>query len=338
MSLQKSLDETMDGVSIGFSVSDKVHTIPVRELGQRKIILENLLNWRNARTVEPLKHKDKKYAHVGFAGLFNLQAAVAGRHDIIVLVDCNKKQIDFWKDAIKLFKDNDNEKKFLEEIDSKISPFSDNNYTSGLGKIELRHQHVDENGVLIRDSMKNSLINWLKNSELLERDNYKYLHKLAKDGNIVTAELDIHNEDRIKALRSWLDKQNVEVRSVYASNILDLEKDNPPKYYLPDVKIKYGDDSSRISIYYTDKSGNKLGGSHPFRNGIKALRENGMSKYRGGFYKEGDGTSNIDLLCNSEESEIFRCSTDDLMPLITIKGKYTASLADNKSNNRGLRV
>lgn len=327
--LQASLDMALRYTPNRFSVTGEVHTLPVYEIPNQKIILDNLDNWHYKEKVD---NPNKKYAHIGVAGFFNLQAICKGRHDVAILVDCNNEQTYFWEDIIKLLKKHSTADKFLEDITKRID--RNDEYTNSTKMaISLRpmlDDFGDKSGVLLKDVIPK----WLKNSGILEDDNYRHLHKMAVDGRILTTELDVHDEKRISAIRNWLDENNIKVRSVYASNILDLEsvRIKGEENFLPDVKVLKDNNGSAFSISYVDNISRKpLDKQHPFINGVKYFEEIGMK--RGGFYADGNGELQLHLLLNDDSSELFHCSDYDYSPLITIKGEHSAKLLSERARN-----
>ncbi len=339
ITLQESLDKSLEGTSSTFSISDQIHCLPFREQHHRIIILDNLEKWHQER-LQNSSNLQKQYAHIGFAGLFNLQAACAGRHDVVILADCNKNQILFWEDVIKLLKENSNGEDFLKKLNDKIeSKKMDNGsfnsvYHTDSKTVEIKSIEPNKDKDLYKPYNEN-LCEWLKHNNIIEPENYKYLHNLAKNGKILTVELDIHDEKRMNIIKSWLDKKKIEARSIYASNILDLEKIIVPDACVPLAK-KIDHDSDKISFSYVDRfTKTPLEDGHLFCNGLNA----DTARRYSGFYtrcNSGDGVGKIDILCNSEDSEVFRCSADPDYPLLTIKGKNAEQILFERKNVESL--
>lgn len=50
------------------------------------------------------------------------------------------------------------------------------------------------------------------------------MHEAAKAGRIVAATADIYDRERLGAIRRWLDAEQWDVKSIYASNIQDVNR------------------------------------------------------------------------------------------------------------------
>jgi len=215
--MQQSLDEHLNKVKAGFSVRNMpVVTYPIYEDEAREDILEKTELWANN------KNPNKKYSHIGLGGCFNFDVLLKGKHDLLVLADCNEDQIKFHQDFIGLLKKFDSRRDCYLDISRKMDKTG--GYFDNTRKYTL-DTNEEVNLIIFKDDsgLNRSIFQWLNK---LTDDDYNYLHNIACEGKILAVVLDAYHAGQNNALCEWFNGNNFAVRSVYASNIKDYEKNN----------------------------------------------------------------------------------------------------------------
>lgn len=289
-SLQKTLDDALSGIASDLNVKGEVWLIPSGFSGQNEIV-NNLTGWKSFRTV---RRDQNVYAHIGVGGLFNFEAVCAGRHDILVLLDCNIAQIFFWRDFIEMLKKTNNIEELANEMDKKTAPsvsqslpFERVDYTCNFGGDFTYNVWLREN--------LDHISHYFMNSPLKNQENFDYIKKMAIEGKIVVAQMSATDEKRLAVLRKWLDDNNINVRSIYCSNILQY--------------IGFSCEGTSLQEIVKSLEGltNKAGTSYFY------------PRERGGFYSEGIHRKKqfaLDVLANCPESEGFHCHFSSEFPLV----------------------
>ncbi len=185
---QETIDAALKNVPRNTVESD-VHFRPVSE-DIPQIMIEEALKDR------PSFAQNGKKLHIGTAGGMNFSIACKTKPDRILLLDINKNQEIFWKEIVTLLKENRHPWEFIEAYQSK--QFS----------------------VAIRDA-KGSLYHYMNKADWQsDEKTYLYLHKMAKQGHIAVATLDlIHDEQAAQVLGATLKQQGWMADTCYWSNI-----------------------------------------------------------------------------------------------------------------------
>lgn len=216
--LQDQLDE-IEWPTQGLTRAE-VHTFPINERHHQKKIL---------KMTKPRQVPDHARIHVGVAGFFNFDMAAKAKSDAIVLCDINQDQIIFWRSIIKLLAQSPDRNSFRKAFAERVDYAR---YHHGLGEtqasravVDLRWYDISKQHPNPDDFLRGQ--HWLRSPKA-----YQHLHRLAQEGMIATAPLDILDEaqcsvfgERIAALDFGGRKPLVD--TIYGANVYDLMQDHP---------------------------------------------------------------------------------------------------------------
>ncbi len=137
--------------------------------------------------------------HVGFSGWFNLDIMAVMQQPYGVFADINATQKPFWEATFATLAATPHRRDFPEAIATTYAGFS-----------------IRSNATLQRDiNQYQTTPHFLSNDYL-----YDHLHTAARDGRMAAITLDILDTARIQQLAESLQQQNLQVGSVYISNIM----------------------------------------------------------------------------------------------------------------------
>ena len=159
--------------------------------------------------------------HVGVAGFHNFEMLATGRYNYGLLVDINNNQSLFWHEIIELLKRSNTSEQFWNELQSRIKPkkhLENSRYTdywfqlSNGQEVLLKGQEE-----LVSDFSKAQL----RFKFLADETSYNTLQRLASNNAIFTQTVDfLKDPERVVKLSQWIERNGIQVRSVYASNIV----------------------------------------------------------------------------------------------------------------------
>ncbi len=207
--LQRSLNLALGKARGEQYVRNEVHVMPVMEEPHLKRVLEHVRSYAD-RVPGALP----RTMHVGVAGWFNLEVLAQGKHDYVLLMDTNMEQSLFWKDMVQLLAENESPMRLRAVVKDRMTAQGKWKLPDGQ-MLELRSERNEiDFGLLTME--------WLK-----DKQHYARVHEAAKEGRILTADANIYDRERLGAMRRWCDANQMAVTSIYASNIEDMNKDQP---------------------------------------------------------------------------------------------------------------
>lgn len=212
MDSRKIFQEQVDAVLAGIArqsrpVAEAAHAMPAREEEHRKNILTKLSGWPATKAEVPDR------LHVGTAGFFNFDIAAVTRPDYILLLDVNEKQQIFWKEVVELLKQYSTPKDFLKGYWQHFFP---NGQTVSRG----------EDVVPIHGGIA---LGYFMHAHWMKGDAYQHLHRLALEGHIAAATLDLtEDKERAEALGGMLRDSGLNTDTAYWSNVASFSHPKAP--------------------------------------------------------------------------------------------------------------
>lgn len=208
---QQWIDASLANVpSVSPTMYANVHCQPVAEWEAREKVMARLK--QTPRSAAPNR------VHVGVAGLYNFDIAGQTKPDYMLLLDINRSQEIFWNEIISLLKDAPTPEQFVALLEERTR--NPNKPTFMVGE----HFNGVDNGngeeLAIRDGRNfgmyfDETCHWLKDA-----DAYAHVRKLAMEGRIATATVDLFNDQaRCAALGSALREHGLTSDTCYWSNV-----------------------------------------------------------------------------------------------------------------------
>lgn len=177
----------------------EIHHLPIQEHFDRG----QMLRWLDKR---PANEREKPNSlHIGVAGFHNFEIVGRTRPENILLLDVNPAQERFWKTIVRLLQANETSKSFKEafhalRIEGSIRCWD------GTQVNEAPFTNIE---YYIND------VDWLN-----EPDQYDYLHRMACQGKIAAASIDLlHDFKRAEVLGDALKNRGLVTDTCYWANI-----------------------------------------------------------------------------------------------------------------------
>lgn len=212
-------------------VEDEIHATPVPDEGIVEYQEPEMLAY--AKKNRALKQVRVNNVHVGVAGFFNLAYAAQARVGHLLLVDVNKNQPYFWKEIVSILAKEETPQAFRAAFESRIieGKFHFTDTAPDKAPIAVKADHWD-----LEEYMEHAQSQWL------EPKAYRHLHKLAKNGKIATAVVDVYRDGpKLKAMNEAIGGAGMRVASCYWSNVAQFNL--PQKYDYPKAS-NYGMDEA----------------------------------------------------------------------------------------------
>lgn len=179
-----------------------IHDLPVLEAPHRATLLRKL----DARDASRDKVPDR--LHIGVAGFYNFDIAATTRPDYMLLLDVNPHQEVFWRDITALLAEHKDTASFRAAYDAR--------------KQEDGYHCAD--GTVLPVSGHDDLADYMGKARWLTNENgYAHLHKLASEGRIAAATINLLRDDeRAEAIGDAIAKLGLHTDTCYWSNIADM--------------------------------------------------------------------------------------------------------------------
>ncbi|HHT0592546.1 TPA: hypothetical protein ACTXXA_000408 [Legionella anisa] len=188
--------------------------------------------------------------HFGIGGFRNLDVAVAVRSKRLVLADINPKQIAFWKLFDEIITVSNTAQDFIEKLASNMFRL-DYQYFSLTGitvfALPIKKEDIDRNkrnelDILEKDIAQDSIDDisfetagipyfWLESTT-----NFQWIKSLFISGNVDLISIDFQDTENFKKLNQWLLENNINISSIYTSNLV---------YYFSSWEYDYFDHSEK---------------------------------------------------------------------------------------------
>lgn len=190
--LQDALIDALDGIfPYGTKKQSKAFLLPEGVNTHHPAIIKKIeSHLRDLRTQEA----DSRFVHLGVGGLFNFDIIAKASPDYAVLVDIFPGVSQMLTMVMGAIKDSPTPQEFLKDMESNQTVFNQfSNYDAG----------------------KLAAMDWLKPEQ------YNRIREMVLQNRILTAPLDLYDEEACSKIKSFIEKQGWQVSSIYTSNILE---------------------------------------------------------------------------------------------------------------------
>ena len=164
--------------------------------------------------------RDSNTVHIGFAGLANIDFALAARAKGIVLCDLNKNQALFWKELFGIIKESSSPVEAKNALRQKLRRNAE----------QLLRFHATEGVLDVRHG--NNVFEILKLPWLNEPRKFSELKAIVDSGCAAAVVLDCCDVERAASIRQCLSDNEMDVGTLYLSNLRNMFiTDGQPDYY-----------------------------------------------------------------------------------------------------------
>lgn len=166
--------------------------------------------------------KIKNNVHIGVSCLYNWDLVIRTRPDFAILIDINPSTVKFNKEMLEHLCNSSSPEIFLELALKQIEKEIKEGNPKGRIHQNMRDRYLERIGPFtsLIDGIKLELEK-MGNGGALSGNSFLYLRQMAQEGRIACCCLDLNNASAITRLASALSKDELQVSSLYLSNVFD---------------------------------------------------------------------------------------------------------------------
>ena len=194
MNFQESIDAAIPTPE-DYGVAAPIHLAPV---GEDTAILKH--------RAELIRHGGNG-VHIGFAGLANIDFALASHASGMVLCDFNRNQTAFWKELFNIVRVCPDAFHAQQVLRNSMRRNGDQllQFFTAEGPLDVRHGNLTSEIVELP---------WLRDNR-----QYRQLKSMVDAGRVCAVTLDCCDSERAGKIRQWMESQGIHASTVYISNL-----------------------------------------------------------------------------------------------------------------------